>query len=358
MLGSSHGAQASSAGALEAYRAHGLFTRWPIHCIATDGAARGLLPTQRALRELGPRLARGCLVHVHADTQHGFWRDALFMAAAVAARCGLIVHLRGAARPHADEGDALEHIGRALLRLLFERAACVVVPYEGLRRWTASVAPRARVVSIPDPVPPAALPAALAGNRVLFLGGPDPANGLFELLEALSLVRAAVPDVRLVCAGSGDPARAARFAAELGVADAVRFTGAVGPSGRRTLIENAALLALPSHAQGMPMDLLDAMAAGVPVIAARADGIAEVVVDGVSGFLVPSGDVSALARRLRSLLLDRALAARVGAAGRATVRLRFSPQRALARLEALYGELGLRCIGEGEPLAREPRKAA
>jgi glycosyltransferase involved in cell wall biosynthesis len=155
-----------------------------------------------------------------------------------------------------------------------------------------------------------------------------------------------VPDVRLVCAGRGERVAVARYAERLGVADAVRFTGQVGPSGKRALLEAAAVFALPSHDEAMPVSLLEAMSAGVPCIASPVGGIPEALVDGVSGYLVAPGDAATLERLLRRLLLDRALAARIGAAGRESARLRFAPERALPRLEELYARLGLSAFGE------------
>src|SRR5205823_160349 len=83
----------------------------------------------------------------------------------------------------------------------------------------------------------------------------------------------------------------------LGIADAVKFTGWVGPSGKRALLESAAVFALPSYDEALPLSLLEAMSAGVPAVVSPVGGIPEVVVDGVSGLLVAPGDVATLERR-------------------------------------------------------------
>jgi glycosyltransferase involved in cell wall biosynthesis len=162
-----------------------------------------------------------------------------------------------------------------------------------------------------------------------------------------------------VCAGDGQRIAVARFAEHLGIADAIKFTGWVGPSGKRALLETAAVFALPSYDEALPIGLCEAMAAGVPAVVSPVGGIPEVVTDGVSGFLVAPGDKATLERQLRSLLTDRALAARLGAAARETARLRFSPERSIARLEEIYGALGLSALqgGRQDPVP-ELRKAA
>ena len=90
------------------------------------------------------------------------------------------------------------------------------------------------------------------------------------------------------------------------------------------------------------MSLLEAMAAGCPVVATRAGGIPDLVEDGVNGLLVEPGDRDALALALHRLLVDRDLAARLGRAARETVRRRFTAEHALARLDQLYSGLGVR----------------
>ena len=351
MLGSAPETHGSIAAVLGTYRNHGLLKRWPIRYLPTGGAS-----AFKAARALAGELLRGPVaVHAHISPR-GFWRDAAVLACAFAMRSRVLLHLHGSGfeRMYDDAGP----LARSFMREMLERAACVIAPCDSLRAWVRAAARNAHVVTLPNPV--SAEPLAKDSGRpnlVLFLGYMAPDKGVFDLLEAVSAARAAVPDVRLVCAGDGDRISVARYADQLGISDAVKFTGWVGPSGKRALFESAAVLAAPSYDAGLPMSLLEAMAAGVPVVAAAVGGIPEAVQDGVNGFLVAPGDTASLARALRKLLLERSLAERIGAAGRDSVRLRYSPERALPRLEAIYTAMGI------EPVAaplREPdlRKAA
>jgi glycosyltransferase involved in cell wall biosynthesis len=243
--------------------------------------------------------------------------------------------------------------GGPLMRRLLERVACVLIPCESLRSWARSVAREAQVVCMPNPVAARAQDVPLQGrpNLILFLGRLEASKGIFDLLEAVAAVRGAVPDVRLVCAGDGQRVAVARYAERLGIADAVKFTGWVGPSGKRALLETAAVFALPSYDEALPVGLCEAMAAGVPPVVTPVGGIPEVVSDGASGCLVAPGDKAGLERSLRRLLTDRALAARLGAAARETARVRFSPERSIARLEEIYCSLGLHAQDQIAPVA-------
>ena len=364
MLGAAPQTRGTIASVVEAYRLQGLFKRWPLEYIATHGdggALDGAATALRAARRLAELLARnrGLAVHAHCTAGAGFWREAALMGLAAAARSPLIVHLQGGGFDRFYDDASTP--ARAMVRGLFERAACVIAPSEAQRAWARGIARNARVACVPHPVPVQEAPAdAEKANMVLFLGRLDERHGLFDLLEALVPLRGAVPDVRLVCAGEGDRAGAARYAERLGVGDAVRFTGWVGPSGKRALFESAAAFALPSYRSGLPLGLLEAMAAGVPVVGSTAGGMAEAVAEGVSGFLVPPGDTAALARALRKVLLDRALGERIGAAARETLRLRFSPERAVAALEGIYADAGVTAsaVEPARGRAVDMRKAA
>jgi glycosyltransferase involved in cell wall biosynthesis len=354
MLGPTPETRGAMAALIEAYRAHGLFTRWPINYVATHGNAglrANLLLLGAALGRFVELLARsrGLLVHLHVGSQPGphlsLWRDALFMALAIAARCPVIVQLHGNGleRLYERGGRAL----RAAIRYALEQAACVVVACEAQRTWLRGVSRRAPVAVVPHPAAPLETREGTRAPLVLFLGRLDAAKGLLDLLEAVAALRTAVPEVRLVCAGEGERAPIERYAERLGIAEAVKFTGWVGPSGKRALFENAAVFALPSYDETMPASLIEAMAAGVPAVATPLGGVPELLVDGVSGFFVAPGDTATLHRLLRRLLEDRELAARIGAAARESVRLRCAPERALARLGELYAELGLAAFDAG-----------
>ena len=355
MLGAAPETRGGIAAVVESYRANGLFTRWPIQYIATNGDGTLVQKTvlaAKATRDFGVLLGekRRLVVHVHVSAGAGFWREAAFMGAAFAAGCPVVLHLHG------------NGFDRSI-RWFLEQAAVVCVSCDATRIWVRSVARNADVVVVPPPVA-VAVPEVARPNLVLFLGHLQAEKGIYDLLDAVAKVRAVVPDLRLVCAGDGDRIGVAHYAERLGIADAVKFTGWVGPSGKRALLEHAAVFALPSYDEALPVSLIEAMGAGVPVVASPVGGIPEVVADGASGFLVAPGDKTALERSIRRLLIDRTLAARMGAAARETARARYAPERALPVLERLYESLGVGAIVDRTPrvqpvpVVRAARKAA
>jgi glycosyltransferase involved in cell wall biosynthesis len=362
MLGAAPETRGSIAAVVEAYRANGLFRRWPIEYIATHGdgtRSERIGFALRALRRFGELLARErrVAVHLHTAARGNFWRDLPYMLATIAAGRPLVLQLHGAGFERFY--DVCDTAARAVIRFVLERAAAVVVATDSRRSWVRSICRNANAVSVPNPVP--AIEAKHAPEQrhlILFLGKLQQSKGIFDLLQAVAGLRSVIPDVKLVCAGDGERIAVARLAERLGIADAVKFTGWVGPSGKRALLENAAVFALPSYDEALPMSLLEAMSAGVPVIASPVGGIQEAVVDGVTGFLVAPGDTQTLERLLRRMLMDKALAARLGGAGRQSARLRYAPERAIPRIELLYADVGVPSLAPA-PIARpELKKAA
>lgn len=159
---------------------------------------------------------------------------------------------------------------------------------------------------------------ATTAPRIVCVANLHPRKRLGDLVLALERVRRHVPDAEVRFVGGGSAAEAARLtalAANMKLADAVSLTGGladVAPD-----IARARVMALPSSCEGVPTALLEAMAAGRPVVAARVGHVASIVDDGVEGFLIAPGDVGALAERLTRLLTRPALAATMGQAARA-----------------------------------------
>lgn len=174
------------------------------------------------------------------------------------------------------------------------------------------------------------------GARLLFVGRLAAIKGLPTLFEALALLRDARPDATLTLIGDGPEREALRRTAErMGLGPAVSFAGYRSQDEVAAALAEADVFVLPSFAEGVPVVLMEAMASCVPVVATRVGGVAELVEDGVSGFLAPPGDVGTLADRIARLLDDPALRVRMGEAGRAMVTAAFDAETEAARLLAL-----------------------
>jgi glycosyltransferase involved in cell wall biosynthesis len=152
----------------------------------------------------------------------------------------------------------------------------------------------------------------------LYVGRLKRYKGVEIALRALAAARVTRGDLVLEIAGQGDDqARLERLAGTLGVADAVRFLGFVSDEEKRRVMRRAWAVVLASSKEGWGISNVEAAACGTPALASDSPGLRESVRDGVSGFLVPHGDVQALARRMLELAGDSGLVTRLGRGARA-----------------------------------------
>jgi glycosyltransferase involved in cell wall biosynthesis len=180
---------------------------------------------------------------------------------------------------------------------------------------------------------PAAPPPGLPAAPLLFVGRLRVRKGLEVLLAALAALRQrGGPAPPLLVAGDGEHRSALEArAVALGLGEAVTFLGRRDAAEVRALLAGARALVVPSIYEGMPLVVLEAMEAGLPVVASRVSGLPEVVLDGETGWLVPAEDPAALATALAEVLDDPQEAARRGAAGRRRVEEHFRPRHAAER---------------------------
>ncbi|HLZ25603.1 MAG TPA: glycosyltransferase [Ktedonobacterales bacterium] len=164
-------------------------------------------------------------------------------------------------------------------------------------------------------------------------------QGVF--LRAAQIVRDRLPQARFVVVGGG-PERSMleTLAAELGLGDAVLFTGQIASSDLVLPAFDVAVLC--SRHEGMPNALLEAGAWGVPQVAIAVGGVPEIVLDGQTGLLAQGRDVDALAARMHRLLSDPALARRFGEASRQHVATKFSTGAMIRHYEEIYTAVAAR----------------
>jgi len=167
----------------------------------------------------------------------------------------------------------------------------------------------------------------------------DPPKDYNNMLQAFARVLERHPGTRLLIAGDGPLRPSMEFlAGELGIAERVSFLGI-----RRDIPElmNAAdAYVMSSSWEGMPMVLLEAHAAGLPVVATDVGGNGEIVLDGVTGFLVPPGESDSLAQAMMRLMnLPPEERNRMGELGRQHIVENFDMERVVDRREELYREL-------------------
>jgi len=315
--------------------------------VALDGVARGLgrLGHDVTLRPLGARTgfhtfdrwrynARVRAAPTAADVVVGVDLDGFLWARRRAPSVRYLVMLKGII---ADELRNERGLVRALLRVQarWERrnvhaAERVIVP----SRYSASVAsevydvPAARIAVVPEPIDltewrrrfAAAVPARPGAPTVLAVARMYPRKRLDDLLRAARALRARIPDLRVRIVGEGpESARLQTLARRLGLDGTVTFLGEITRGALAVEYAGADCFCLPTVQEGFGLVFVEAMAAGLPIVACRAAAVPEVVEDGRTGLLVSPGSPDELAMALETVLGNDGLRAALGAAGRRCV---------------------------------------
>lgn len=299
---------------------------WPVHLVYVAQACRFL----EWIREAGVQ-------HVHAHFGTNPAEVAMLIEALGGPGYSFTVH-------GPEEFDRPQALG---LRTKVERSRFVVAissfGRSQLYRWVdASHWPRVKVVhcGLEPGFHAGAAPIAQAVPRLVCVGRLCEQKGQLLLVQAVErLVRDGVP-VELVLAGDGEmrPQIDALVAAR-GLQRHVRVTGWIDGARVREEILAARALVLPSFAEGLPVVLMEALALQRPVVSTYVAGIPELVVPGETGWLVPAGDVEALADALRTCLAaELPVLQRMGDAGRRRVLQRHAVDTEAARLAALFRE--------------------
>jgi glycosyltransferase involved in cell wall biosynthesis len=299
-------------------------------------------------RDPGPSdaesLARLARLVGRADIVHGHSAKAGFLLRLAAA-------LRGRAdrclfTPHgwsfwaADGSRASAYAGLERLAARWCRVILAVSAHERDAGLAAGIGPAGRYRIVPNGVDltrfarrPEPVPGqVIAVGRLARQKRPDVA------VRAFAAIRDRVPGATLAFVGDGPERRAVEsLILELGLADAVSLMGARDDVPE--LLASAQCLVLASDYEGCPLSVIEAMAAGVPVVATRVGGVPELVADGATGLLAEPRDPAALARALATVLTDPALARRLGDAGRRLAQEQLSRELMAARIVAIYDEI-------------------
>lgn len=302
-------------------------------------ARLALSPVQLALLLL--RTGAG-VVHLNASLDaRGFWRDFAYWCVARALGRRVVNQVHGGALPQEFfRGNAL--LTGLLRRFLVASDAVTVLSRAELESYRAFDA-RIQVRWVPNAIDPHGLadrprtPNADGPLRLVFVGRVVRAKGLFEALEALARLRDAGRACTLRIAGAGADAAALQAAVHAaGLRDRVSLLGPVLGDDKARLWLDSDVFVLPSHFEGLPYALLEAMAAGCVPVTTRVAAIPDVVSEREHGLFVPPRDARALARALAALDDDRGRLARMSEACRRRVLEQFTAARLARDLRELY----------------------
>jgi len=296
-----------------------------------------------ALAQFAWRCATGqvAIAHINVAPHGSTFRKMLFSAVAEVFGVKTLIHLHGSA--YDDFYESCPSVVRRLIRGFFrgaDRVAVLGEHWSGVARDLLGVRPeRLLVVQNGAPEPDVLAQPDHAEAHLVFAGELGERKGVDVLLPALRSLEAETRGWRATLAGGGDIERFRRQSVELGLGDKVSFAGWLSEAEMGALLASADIFVLPSREEAQPIAILEAIARGLPVVSTLVGSIPEQVHDGVSGLLVPAGEVAPLAAALKRLVQNPEERRTMGQAGRALFLHRYSIKGCAASFLAVYRDM-------------------
>ena len=286
------------------------------------------------------------VVHINTSmVPRAYWRDVVYLLVAKLLRARVVWQVHGGKLPQSffAEGSGLSSFLRWTLGLPDLVVVLAKVEFDAYQRFL----PEQQVLVMPNAIdynPYLRVPTVRSREeyplRLVYVGRLAREKGLYETFQGLRLAKELGVDARLTVAGQGpEEERLRRYAQALGIASRVSFAGGVFGADKVSLFAQAEVFILPSYSEGLPYALLEAMAAGIPVVATPVGAIPDVISHGTHGFLVPPRDGKAIAEAIAALGNHRDQLTWMSRACRRRVRAAYGIDRLAAELSSRYGEL-------------------
>jgi glycosyltransferase involved in cell wall biosynthesis len=277
--------------------------------------------------------------HIHVADRRSFYRKLAYFEEAHLTGVPVVVHIHGAVFEAFHDAHPTN---AASIRHMFKRAAMVLVLhqkiYDKSTKWAGE---DGNVEILYNPAelhtfdPPWPRPAERPPT-VLMMGEIGERKGAFDLVQAIPAVLKSVPNAHFRFAGNGETETLQSMANELGIAEHVDVMGWTAGEDKTEAFQTADVYCLPSYAENLPVSILEAMAARLPVVSTPVAGTPEEVIEGETGFLVQPGHQADLSERLIRLLADEDLRLKMGQAGRKRAEEHFDNEVVCQRLIALW----------------------
>ena len=311
---------------------------------------KNILGQSRFIRDLVGGY-RPDVFHIHVADRRSFYRKLAYFEQARLTGVPVVVHIHGAVF---EEFTNANSTNAAAVRRMFSTAALVLVLHKAIYAksivWSGT---ESNVEILYNPVEIDAFDPPLPRDpaeppTVLMMGEVGERKGAFDLVEAIPVVRERVPTARFRFAGNGETERLQARVDALGLRECVDVMGWTAGEAKIQAFQTSDVYCLPSYAENLPVSVLEAMAARLPVVGTPVAGTPEEIIEGETGFMVEPGDRGAIADRLIQLLLDPELRLRMGTAGRLRVEAHFENEVVCTRLIRLWERA---IAGKGEESA-------
>jgi glycosyltransferase involved in cell wall biosynthesis len=293
------------------------------------------------------------LVHIHTTDYLPFWENSIYTIVTKLFSKGTIIHVHATSFEDFYKNGNL--IMRSIIRKILKVADEVIVLSPNSCVFFRRIVPSCKlsVISNAAEIPDLSLGEKSSGKanpegvRVLFVGGEEAKRkGFFDVLKAIPLVTERYgSNIHFLFVGKYDEEKRRIINEAEMHFHCLEYMGFLEKDEMHEVRQTSDIYVLPSYAEGLPIALLEAMAAGLPVVSTRVGSISEVVEEGVNGFLIEPGDHEALAQRIVLLAKNQKLRQLMSKANIEKIRKFYSLENAMKNLNEIYSRVILEHAG-------------
>lgn len=280
------------------------------------------------------------IAHLHTAERGSFWRKTFLMHFFHKHDIKVILHHHAA--EFEDFYKKCSETQKEKVRNALAEADVNIVLSERLIPMIKNKEPKARVEFLYNAVSTYPQnPYSTESKVVLFMGRLGVRKGVFDLIEAIKRLDDRIPDdVKFCLCGDVGEEEVKNKIAELEIQHRVAHVGWIDGVQKKEYISSAMINCLPSYNEGLPMSILETMAAGIPNISTNIASIPEVIKDGENGFLIEPGDVDALTEKLYQLIQNKDLREIFSENSFKLINKKFSLDNHIAKLKEMYNQIG------------------
>lgn len=282
------------------------------------------------------------IVHIHTTDYLPFWESSIYIFLSKMFHRKIVLHI------HATSFDKFYENGNSLLKYLTREtlniADKIIVLSSRSKSFFAKLVPEYKLAVIPNAVKGAIfcneLKRHIKSNvvKVLFIGGTEAKRkGVYDVLRAIPVVAEKHrSNILFAFVGECDVEKLRTICKEENVSNYVEILGYLETEEKRKIISLSDIYILPSYSEGLPIAMLEAMAAGLPIISTPVGSIPEVIEEGVNGYLIKPGDYHELAEKILVLAEDKQLRQMMGKKNVEKIRREYDEKIVMQKLAKIY----------------------
>jgi len=280
------------------------------------------------------------IVHIHTASYTSFWEKCIYILFAKAAGRKVVLHVHGALFREFYENSS--NSIQALIRKYLNKCDAVIALSSGWKTFLSTLVGEERIYVVRNGIDQQ--PFRQHGQqsnvvRFLHIGEVSQRKGVFDLIEAAAILKRKGLQFQIDLAGPGEIREAQEKARRLDVADRLTVHGPRRGEEKYKLLQMSQCFVLASYGEGLPISILEALAAGLPVISTPVGGIPEVISDEVNGILIEQGNSEQLANAMERMIKDQEMRKKMSKANLALARKDFDIEQCAEKISRIYRDV-------------------